>query len=184
MAESLPGHRRHIVAISIISIIRWAFHSSHLFHHTFISLHIAFVHYPLASRCFRRGFREAGPEQVVIVPWSPELCMLRHLFKMRVPLVVPELSLLRNLVHVANMRLMPYPYNACLDTSSGAREPQNSAILGNFVNMMTCWGWNIGRVNCLSMRLQWELLGSKTMAELMNQGFLWCLECFISSSLI
>ncbi|CAK9101052.1 unnamed protein product [Durusdinium trenchii] len=36
----------------------------------------------------------------------------RHLFKMRMPLLVPQLSLLRNLVHVANMRLMPYPYNA------------------------------------------------------------------------
>ena len=49
---------------------------------------------------------------VVIVPWSPELCMLRHLFKMRMPLLVPELSMLRNLVHVANQRLLPYPYHA------------------------------------------------------------------------
>ncbi len=56
----------------------------------------------------------AAYHAVVIVPWSPELCMLRHLFKMRMPLLVPELSLLRNLVHVANMRLMPYPYNVCL----------------------------------------------------------------------
>ena len=57
-------------------------------------------------------FREvAGFHAVVIIPWSPELCMLRHLFKMHVPLAVPELSLLRNLVHISNMRLMPYPYN-------------------------------------------------------------------------
>eukprot|EP00438_Fugacium_kawagutii_P000253 Skav212298 [mRNA] locus=scaffold732:638132:639644:- [translate_table: standard] len=28
------------------------------------------------------------------------------------PLFVPELSMLRNLVHVANMRLLPYPYDA------------------------------------------------------------------------
>ena len=57
-------------------------------------------------------FRElAGFHAVVILPWSPELCMLRHLFKMHVPLAVPELSLLRNLVHISNMRLMPYPYN-------------------------------------------------------------------------
>lgn len=56
----------------------------------------------------------AAYHAVVIVPWSPELCMLRHLFKMRMPLLVPELSLLRNLVHVANMRLMPYPYNVRL----------------------------------------------------------------------
>ncbi|CAJ1340305.1 unnamed protein product [Effrenium voratum] len=58
-------------------------------------------------------FREmASFHAVVIVPWSPELCMLRHLFKMWMPLLVPEPSLLRNLVHVANMRLLPYPYNA------------------------------------------------------------------------
>jgi len=48
---------------------------------------------------------------VVIVPWSPEICMLRHLFKMRVPLFVPDRPLLRNLVHVSNRRLMPYPYH-------------------------------------------------------------------------
>ena len=53
----------------------------------------------------------AGFHAVVILPWSPELCMLRHLFKMHVPLAVPELALLRNLVHISNMRLMPYPYN-------------------------------------------------------------------------
>lgn len=48
---------------------------------------------------------------VVIIPWSPEICMLRHLFKMRVPLFVPDRGLLRNLVHVSNRRLMPYPYH-------------------------------------------------------------------------
>eukprot|EP00930_Biecheleria_cincta_P078285 TRINITY_DN6570_c0_g1_i3.p1 TRINITY_DN6570_c0_g1~~TRINITY_DN6570_c0_g1_i3.p1 ORF type:complete len:791 (+),score=97.78 TRINITY_DN6570_c0_g1_i3:101-2473(+) len=52
----------------------------------------------------------AGFHAVVIVPWSPELCMLRNLFRMRMPLLVPDRSLLRNLVHVANMRIMPFPY--------------------------------------------------------------------------
>jgi len=47
---------------------------------------------------------------VVIVPWSPELCILRNIFKMRVPLFVPGRSLLRNMVHVMNQRLMPTPY--------------------------------------------------------------------------
>eukprot|EP00930_Biecheleria_cincta_P030667 TRINITY_DN21244_c0_g1_i1.p1 TRINITY_DN21244_c0_g1~~TRINITY_DN21244_c0_g1_i1.p1 ORF type:complete len:444 (-),score=57.56 TRINITY_DN21244_c0_g1_i1:83-1258(-) len=57
-------------------------------------------------------FKEiAGFNAVVIVPWSPELCMLRQLFKMRMPLVIPDLSLLRNLVHITNIRLLPYPYN-------------------------------------------------------------------------
>ena len=105
-------HHQHHQTGFPIGISQFLTHRSFFFHHTFISLHLAFVHYPLASNCF--GGLGGWPEQVVIVPWSPELCMLRHLFKMRVPLVVPELSLLRNLVHVANMRLMPYPYNACL----------------------------------------------------------------------
>eukprot|EP00927_Polykrikos_kofoidii_P003181 TRINITY_DN11263_c0_g1_i1.p1 TRINITY_DN11263_c0_g1~~TRINITY_DN11263_c0_g1_i1.p1 ORF type:complete len:788 (-),score=70.66 TRINITY_DN11263_c0_g1_i1:14-2377(-) len=48
---------------------------------------------------------------VVILPWSPELCMLRHLFKMRMPLFVPGRRLLRNMVHLSNQRLMPHPYN-------------------------------------------------------------------------
>lgn len=37
--------------------------------------------------------------------------MLRHIFKMHVPLFVPARNLLRNMVHVSNQRLMPYPYN-------------------------------------------------------------------------
>merc|ERR1712032_753836 len=56
-------------------------------------------------------FRElAGFHAAVVVPWSPELCMLRHLFKMAVPIFVPDRGLLRNLVHVSNSRLLPYPY--------------------------------------------------------------------------
>eukprot|EP00747_Dinoflagellata_sp_TGD_P062043 gnl/TRDRNA2_/TRDRNA2_152797_c1_seq2.p2 gnl/TRDRNA2_/TRDRNA2_152797_c1~~gnl/TRDRNA2_/TRDRNA2_152797_c1_seq2.p2 ORF type:complete len:163 (+),score=18.54 gnl/TRDRNA2_/TRDRNA2_152797_c1_seq2:81-569(+) len=52
----------------------------------------------------------AGFAAVVILPWSPESCMLRHLFKMRVPLFIPHRDLLRNMVHSANRRLLPYPY--------------------------------------------------------------------------
>merc|ERR1711920_699109 len=48
-------------------------------------------------------------------PWSPEICMLRHLFKMRVPLFVPDRNLLRHMVHVSNQRLLPYPYNLVAD---------------------------------------------------------------------
>lgn len=48
---------------------------------------------------------------VVILPWSPELCILRNLFKMRVPMFVPGRSLLRNLVHISNQRLLPSPYH-------------------------------------------------------------------------
>jgi len=53
----------------------------------------------------------AGFTAVVILPYSPESCMLRHLFKMRVPLFVPDRALLQNLVHVYNQRLLPYPYH-------------------------------------------------------------------------
>lgn len=52
----------------------------------------------------------AGFHAVVILPWSPELCMLRHIFRMWVPLFVPDRNLLVNLVHVSNQRLLPYPY--------------------------------------------------------------------------
>ncbi|CAE8644314.1 unnamed protein product [Polarella glacialis] len=63
-------------------------------------------------------FKEiAGFHAVVIVPWSPEICMLRHLFKMRMPIFVPELNLLRNLVHLGNMRFLPTPYNLPAPTS-------------------------------------------------------------------
>merc|ERR1711879_169899 len=48
---------------------------------------------------------------VIILPWSPEICMLRHLFKMHVPLFAPDRNLLRNLVHVSNQRLMPFSYS-------------------------------------------------------------------------
>merc|ERR1712232_1145904 len=34
-----------------------------------------------------------------------------HVFKMHLPLFVPEKRLLRNMVHLGNQRLMPYPYN-------------------------------------------------------------------------
>lgn len=47
---------------------------------------------------------------VAILPWSPEICMLRHLFKMRVPLFVPDRNLLVNMVHISNQRLLPFPY--------------------------------------------------------------------------
>merc|ERR1712087_69907 len=56
----------------------------------------------------------------VFIPWSPEICMLRHLFKMRVPLFVPGRNLLRNLVHISNRRLLPFPYDLPLPGSDRA----------------------------------------------------------------
>eukprot|EP00928_Gymnodinium_smaydae_P013881 TRINITY_DN15034_c0_g2_i1.p1 TRINITY_DN15034_c0_g2~~TRINITY_DN15034_c0_g2_i1.p1 ORF type:complete len:414 (+),score=74.95 TRINITY_DN15034_c0_g2_i1:133-1242(+) len=72
----------------------------------------AFQHDIVAQEGRIIPFRELATfNAVVILPWSPELCMLRHLFKMAVPLFVPHKSLLRNMVHISNQRLMPYPYN-------------------------------------------------------------------------
>ncbi|CAK0896629.1 unnamed protein product, partial [Prorocentrum cordatum] len=68
-------------------------------------------------------FREiAGFHAVVVLPWSPEICMLRHLFKMRVPIFVPDRSLLRNLVHVSNRSAVAeaHEFDPFLDTARPA----------------------------------------------------------------
>lgn len=76
---------------------------------------------------------------MVILPWSPELCMLRHVFRMAMPIFVPSREQLANMVHLSNRRLVkknfPYflpvpgsdrdkvravhPYDPFLDTARG-----------------------------------------------------------------
>merc|ERR1711865_936930 len=49
---------------------------------------------------------------VVFLPWSPENCMLRHLFKINIPMLVPGRGLLRHMVHISNLRYVSaVPYN-------------------------------------------------------------------------
>lgn len=86
-------------------------------------------------------FREIAREYhaTIILPWSPELCMLRHLFRMAMPVFVPSREQLANMIHLSNRRLVrrqfPYflpvpwsdrakvqevhPYDPFLDTARG-----------------------------------------------------------------
>lgn len=61
---------------------------------------------------------------ILIMPYSPQLCMPRHLFRMAMPMFVPDRNLLRNMVHVFAFR---FPWHEALRRSGlslqGASHP-------------------------------------------------------------